>query len=114
MKHHATITQSLVVIFVVLASGFATAAEPAVARQVRIEWAKLRSVNPQEKPATSPTNGWTVVCFLGTECPLTRLYGQRLSLLAGQFESKGVQFVGINSNPQDSPEEIQQYIAKFE
>ena len=50
-----------------------------------------------------------VVTFLGTECPLAKLYGKRLSELAAEFESRGVAFVGINANRQDSLTEIAAY-----
>src|SRR5436190_1399890 len=43
-----------------------------------------------------------VVAFLGTECPLAKLYAPRLQELAKQYEAKGVQFVAIDSNQQDS------------
>lgn len=49
---------------------------------------------------------WTVFCFLGTECPLARLYGARLQQLASKFASSDVRFIGINSNIQDSPADI--------
>lgn len=55
------------------------------------------------------TNRATVVCFLGTECPLARLYGPRLSDMAEEFADRGVQFVGVNSNRQDSVEDIRDY-----
>ncbi|MBS0203215.1 MAG: redoxin domain-containing protein [Planctomycetes bacterium] len=48
----------------------------------------------------------TVVCFLGTECPLARHYGRRLNELATLFATKEVRFVGVNSNSQDSPQEV--------
>ncbi len=51
----------------------------------------------------------TVVCFLGTECPLARLYGPRLSAMAHELQSSGVRFVGINSNSQDSADEIRAF-----
>ncbi len=43
-----------------------------------------------------------VVAFLGTECPLSKLYGPRLDELAQQFGPRGVAFVGVNPNAQDS------------
>jgi peroxiredoxin len=43
-----------------------------------------------------------VVVFMGTECPVAKLYGPRLSELANEYASKGVKFVGISSNQQDS------------
>jgi peroxiredoxin len=50
-----------------------------------------------------------VVVFLGTECPLARLYGPRLAEMAKQYEPKGAAFVGIDSNQQDSLTEIAHY-----
>jgi peroxiredoxin len=50
-----------------------------------------------------------VVCFLGTECPLTRLYGPRLQALSERFGSRGVAFLGVDSNVQDSMTEMAAY-----
>lgn len=47
-----------------------------------------------------------VVAFLGTDCPLARLYGPRLQKMADELAEKGVGFVGINSNRQDSITEL--------
>ncbi|REK25582.1 MAG: alkyl hydroperoxide reductase [Planctomycetota bacterium] len=58
--------------------------------------------------------GLTVVCFLGAECPLARLYGPRLQSLADQFASQGVRFIGVNSNHQDSMEDVRAYVEQHE
>jgi peroxiredoxin len=50
-----------------------------------------------------------VVAFLGVECPLAKLYAPRLTELAAEFESKGVSFVGVDSNRQDSVTEMAYY-----
>lgn len=50
-----------------------------------------------------------VVAFLGTECPLAKLYGPRLAKLAKDYESRGVGFIGINPNQQDSLTEMAAY-----
>lgn len=50
-----------------------------------------------------------VVAFLGTECPLAKLYGPRLSDLAMKFKDKSVAFMGIMSNRQDAINEISAY-----
>ncbi|MDC0936929.1 redoxin domain-containing protein [Pirellulales bacterium] len=49
-----------------------------------------------------------VVVFLGTECPLAKLYGARLAEIDKKYANK-VQFVGINSNQQDTLREIAGY-----
>lgn len=73
--------------------------------------------DPYGKPhqlAEYRTGNWTVVTFLGTECPLVRLYAQRLSDLADEFSSRGVSFVGVNSNCQDSLTEISAYRRRYD
>ncbi len=50
-----------------------------------------------------------VIVYLGTECPLAKLYAPRLKKLQEQFAEKGVGFIGINANRQDSITEIAAY-----
>ncbi len=47
-----------------------------------------------------------VLAFLGTECPLARIYAPRLRDLATEFEAQGVVFLGVDANLQDSLAEI--------
>lgn len=47
-----------------------------------------------------------VVVFLGTECPLANIYAPRLDAMAKEWSEKGVQFIAINSNSQDSLTEV--------
>ncbi|MBL8821669.1 MAG: redoxin domain-containing protein [Planctomycetia bacterium] len=42
-----------------------------------------------------------VVLFMGTECPVNNAYAPKLATLHDKYKSKGVVFVGINSNEQD-------------
>ncbi|MBD54125.1 MAG: thiol-disulfide isomerase [Rhodopirellula sp.] len=50
-----------------------------------------------------------VVAFLGTECPLAKLYGPRLEKLQQTFGTDDVAIIGINSNKQDSLSEVLAY-----
>ena len=50
-----------------------------------------------------------VLAFLGTECPLAKLYGPRLNQIQTEFGDRGVQIIGINSNKQDSLTELAAY-----
>tara|TARA_B100000809_G_scaffold220097_1_gene227646 strand:+ start:1336 stop:3351 length:2016 start_codon:yes stop_codon:yes gene_type:complete len=50
-----------------------------------------------------------VIAFLGTECPLARLYGPRLEELAAAYKESGITFLGVNSNRHDSITEIAAY-----
>lgn len=49
------------------------------------------------------------VVFMGTECPVNNLYMRRLKELHEEYASKGVQFLGINSNSQDTAERIAEH-----
>ncbi len=50
-----------------------------------------------------------VVAFLGTECPLAKLYGPRLAELAKEFAGRGVTFIAIDANRQDSDSDLAHY-----
>ncbi len=60
-----------------------------------------------------------LVCFLGTECPLAKLYAPRLNSMAAEFAGEGgasprVQFVGVASNQQDSQADLIAYVAEHQ
>ena len=44
----------------------------------------------------------TVVVFLSAQCPVVRGYNERISQLAAEYQSKGINFIGINSNHTES------------
>ena len=54
-----------------------------------------------------------VVAFLGTDCPLVKLYGPRLDRLAKKYSDSGVAFIGINSNRQDRPRKIAAHARQY-
>src|SRR5258708_7580546 len=47
-----------------------------------------------------------VVLFLGTECPINNAYLPRLAELNKEYSAKGVTFVAVNSNHQDTAEKV--------
>ncbi|MEE2640162.1 MAG: redoxin domain-containing protein [Planctomycetota bacterium] len=54
----------------------------------------------------------TVVVFIGTECPLARLYASRLEDIVSHFESK-ISVLLVSSNRQDSIAELREFKAQF-
>ncbi len=54
-----------------------------------------------------------VVAFLGTECPLAKLYAPRLADLAREYRDRGVTVIGVNANQQDSITEIAHYCREY-
>ncbi len=47
-----------------------------------------------------------VLAFLGTECPLARLYAPKLVALADKYAEQGVAILGIDSNVHDTPTKL--------
>ena len=43
-----------------------------------------------------------VVIFLSAQCPVVRGYKERINQIAADYESKGIKFIGINSNSSES------------
>ena len=54
-----------------------------------------------------------VIAFLGTECPLAKLYSQRLNDLSSEFE-KRVTVFGLVSNSQDSNNDIAAFVRRHD
>ena len=55
-----------------------------------------------------------VVVFLGTECPLAKLYSARIVELATQFEAQQIAFLAVDANDQDSLAEMNAHARKHE
>ncbi|MFZ6034080.1 MAG: thioredoxin family protein [Melioribacter sp.] len=50
-----------------------------------------------------------VIMFIATQCPVSNEYNSRMIELYKDYKDKGVSFVGINSNKQESVEEIKEH-----
>ncbi len=95
-----------------------TADQPQRVPSFRLPLVKIETTDQQVGVAESeflelqPTtdNRLTVVCFLGTECPLAKLYAGRLTHWQREFEPRQVRFIGINSNQQDSLADVRDYM----
>ncbi|MCX6151226.1 MAG: thioredoxin family protein [Ignavibacteriales bacterium] len=50
-----------------------------------------------------------VMIFMATQCPVSNAYNERMAQLYKDYSSKGITFVGINSNKQETVEEIKNH-----
>ena len=50
-----------------------------------------------------------VLMFIATQCPVSNSYNTRMVELQKDYASRGVSFVGINANKQESVEEIKEH-----
>ncbi|TVP93833.1 MAG: alkyl hydroperoxide reductase [Planctomycetaceae bacterium] len=55
-----------------------------------------------------------VICFLGCDCPVVKLYTSRLNELAARFAAERVEFIGVNSNPQDPMPKLIEFTTRQE
>lgn len=104
----------LVVIFFLAAMCCWTTALPAAEIGARIDRFELPDVHGR----TRELGEWAekplvVVAFLGTECPLSRQYAARLQELSEHYAERGVEFVGIDANAQDSLTDMSSFANQF-
>ncbi len=50
-----------------------------------------------------------VVMFIATRCPISNAYNERMVKLYDEYASKDVVFIGINSNKQESEDEVEEH-----
>lgn len=105
----------LIVFLSAMAALTAQAADPAETVGRTIANFELRDFRGKEHSlAELADKELVVVVFLGCECPLAKQYAPRLRQLAAEYGEKGVAFIGINSNSQDTPTELAAYARTHE
>ena len=101
-----------VIVLVLLCPGIATVCPSIATAQSKVATFSLPTTSGETvELSTDPSVNLEVLVFLGTECPLAKMYAARLQSLADDFYDDGVRFIGINSNVQDSMEELTEYAA---
>jgi peroxiredoxin len=50
-----------------------------------------------------------VVIFLSAQCPVVKGYNERISQIAADYQAKGINFIGINSNSTESLEWVKSH-----
>ncbi len=91
-------------IFTVFAFAFAAQAQTAAfAVGTTLEDFKLTDINGKEQSfnALKGKNG-AVLVWLSAQCPVVKQYNERINQIAAEYESKGIAFIGINSNATES------------
>jgi len=54
----------------------------------------------------------TVIVFLSAQCPVVKGYNERISQIAADYQTKGINFIGINSNATESNEWVKSNAAE--
>lgn len=50
-----------------------------------------------------------VLMFIGTQCPVSNAYNDRMVNLYNDYSARGISFIAVNSNKQESVEEIREH-----
>src|SRR5438067_1428309 len=116
MKRHQLFTLSLVVVLALIAGTVAALADnsPApVAIGATVEDFTLPDADGQAHTLASlkGKNG-TVLIFMATRCPVSNGYNERMEKLAQDYQAKGVNVIGINSNVTEPASEVKSHAAE--
>ena len=72
----------------------------------KVESFSLRDPRDDSEHRLAGEQKATVVVFLGTQCPINNDYLPELARLHKEYAPRGVRFLGINANRQDTPAEV--------
>jgi peroxiredoxin len=100
---------SLIVVLLLTATG---RAETVVGRPIA-DFRLPDSVGKEHALADLADHDLVVVAFLGTECPLAKLYAERLQAIANDYSERGVTVVAVMSNAQDSLAKIAAFVRQY-
>jgi len=96
---------SSLLLFILLTASLSPAAGSGNSRNF-----KLKDYNGKEYSLTDFRDSKaTVIMFVSTQCPVSNAYNERMEKLYSDYKDKGVSFLGINSNAQESAEEIKEH-----
>ena len=70
----------------------------------------LKDYNGKEHQLSDYSNSKAIVLmFIATQCPVSNGYNTRMADLYNHYKDKNVAFIGINSNKQESVDEIKEH-----
>ncbi len=105
MKNKINYILPLLILIVVTLSKITFANEPKKAENF-----KLKDYNDKEYQLSDFKNSKaTVIMFIATQCPVSNAYNTRMAQLNADYKDKEVTFLGINSNVQESVDEIKDH-----
>jgi peroxiredoxin len=94
------------ILIAIISAPFLRASEPVK----NIENFTLEDYNGTKHSLTDYTSSKAIVLmFIATQCPVSNAYNERMVQLYKDYGSKGVSFVGINANKQETVDEIKEH-----
>jgi peroxiredoxin len=113
MKHYVIGIALVAIAAIALGTRYGTAVPPAADIGKKAPTFTLKDYNGNEHAlATFLQHKYTVLMFIATQCPVSNDYNERMAKLHNDYAAKEIAFVGINSNKQESVEEVKEHSAK--
>lgn len=73
---------------------------------------KLKDTSGTEKSYTSlKGEKGTIIVFLSIQCPVVKAYDERINQIAADYQAKGINFIGINSNSTEDTAAVKAHAA---
>lgn len=74
---------------------------------------KLKDTNGVEKTYNSlKGEKGTIIVFLSIQCPVVKAYDERINAIAADYQAKGINFIGINSNSTEDTTAVKAHAAE--
>lgn len=55
----------------------------------------------------------TVILFISAQCPVVKAYNERMAKLAADYQARGINVIGINSNSTETTEQMKAHAADY-
>ena len=103
MKRKSILFAALLAVITFISFADVSSANDGLAVGKSVENFKLPDINGAEKSLNDlkGKNG-AVVIFLSAQCPVVKGYNDRINKIAADYQAKGINFIGINSNATES------------
>jgi peroxiredoxin len=73
----------------------------------------LKDTNGTEKSYDSlKGEKGTIIVFLSIQCPVVKAYDERINAIAADYQAKGINFIGINSNSTEDTAAVKTHAAE--
>ncbi|HKQ76370.1 MAG TPA: redoxin domain-containing protein [Blastocatellia bacterium] len=113
MTKHRSLTLSLTVaIFIAINVQSHTAAVPVLAIGKPAPEFKLADLGGKTHALKDYRGKTVVVSFISARCPISKAYIDRIRAVADEYSKREVAFLGVNSNADESIQEMRAYAAK--
>src|SRR5262245_18905085 len=113
MTKHRSLTLSLTVaIFIAINVQSHTAAVPVLAIGKPAPEFTLADLGGKTRALKDYRGKTVVVSFISARCPISKAYVDRIRAVADEYSKREVAFLGVNSNADESIQEMRAYAAK--